>query len=328
MNEPNPDLLKMPLSVDSLWLPEAASVTTPSVDDPFWLIYWTCVVAFVVTMVPMFWFMWRYRMKTPGQKAEDQTDHNQLLEIAWSAIPTVFFVIIFVWGFRGFLDLQTPPGDAMVLRVTGQKWQWTVKYEDAGLTLTGQGVEIPVPQGKPVKLVMTSVDVLHSFFIPNFRQKMDVIPWRYTTVWFNATKVGTFPVFCTEYCGQDHSNMLARIKVVPQEEFDAWLKKAAAEAGGPASLEKGQEVYNTVCIACHSVDGTPRVGPSFKGLYGSQRKLASGQTVEANDDYLMRSLLEPNADIVEGFPPAMPPMAGTLNQTQIESIILYVKSLK
>lgn len=327
MNEQAPEFLKMALPVDSFWLPEGASVTTPSVDEPFWLIYWTCVAAFVITMVPMFWFFWKYRRKSPDQKAESQTDHNQLLEIAWSAVPLAFFVLIFVWGFRGFLDLQTPPGDAMVLRVTGQKWQWTVKY-DAGVTVTGQGATIPVPQGKPVKLVMTSVDVLHSFFIPNFRTKMDVIPWRYTTLWFNAEKVGEFPVFCTEYCGQDHSNMLAKIQVMPQAEFDAWLEKAAAEAGGPATLEKGQEVYNTVCLACHSNDGTPRVGPTFKGLAGSQRTLADGSTVTADDDYLMRSILEPNAQVVQGFPPAMPPMAGTLNQTQIESIILYIKSLK
>lgn len=328
MNEQTADLLKMPLSVDGMWMPEAASVTVPSVDEPFWLIYWTCVVAFVLVMAPMFWFMWKYRRKTPDQKAEDQTDHNQILEIAWSAIPLVFFILIFVWGFRGFLDLQTPPGDAMVLRVTGAKWQWTVKYEDAGVTVTGQGAEIPVPQGRPVKLLMTSVDVLHSFFIPNFRVKMDVIPWRYTTLWFNATKVGTFPVFCTEYCGKDHSNMLARIKVVPEEEFKAWLEKAAAEAGGPATLEKGQEVYNTVCLACHSTDGTPRVGPSFKGLAGSQRQFTNGTSAIADDDYLMQSILEPNAQIVQGFQPAMPPMGGTLNQTQLESIILYIKSLK
>lgn len=327
MDEQNAELLKLNLPVDSLWLPEAASVTVPSVDEPFWLIMWTCVFAFVVTTVPLFWFMYRYRRKTPDQKALDQTDHSQLLEIAWSAIPTVFFVIIFVWGFRGFLNLQTPPGDAMELRVTGQKWQWTIKYPE-GVTVTGQGAEVPVPVGKNIKLVMTSVDVLHSFFIPNFRTKMDVIPWRYTTLWFNATKEGTFPIFCTEYCGKDHSRMLAKLKVMPQADYDAWVQKAAAEAGGPATIEKGMEVYNGVCLACHSVDGTRRVGPSFKGLYGTERKFADGSVVQANDDYLLRSILEPNAQVVEGYPPAMPPMGGTLNQTQIESVILYIKSLK
>ena len=328
MNEQAPEFLKMALPVDGFWMPEAASVTVPSVDDPFWLIYWTCVVAFVVTMVPMAWFFWKYRRKTPDQKAESQTDHNQLLEIGWSAAPLAFFVLIFVWGFRGFLDLQTPPGDSMVLRVTGQKWQWTVKYEDANVTVTGQGAEIPVPLGKPVKLIMTSVDVIHSFFVPNFRTKMDVIPWRYTTLWFNADKLGTFPVFCTEYCGQDHSNMIAAIKVMPPEEFDAWLEQAAAEAAGPASVEIGQEVFNSVCLACHSTDGTPRVGPTFKGLAGSQRTLSDGTTVVADDDYLIRSILDPNAQVVQGFPPAMPPMGGTLTQTQIESLILFIKSLE
>jgi cytochrome c oxidase subunit II len=190
MNEPN-DLLSMQLPSGSLWLPEAAALSTPAVDDPFWLIYWTCVVAFVLVVVPMFYFMWRYRRKTADQRAESQVDHNQLMEIAWSAIPTVFFVIIFVWGFRGFLDLQTAPANAMELRVTGQKWFWTVKYPDQGVTVSGQGAELVVPIDQPVKLVMTSTDVLHSYFVPNFRVKQDVIPWRYTTLWFQPTKIGT-----------------------------------------------------------------------------------------------------------------------------------------
>lgn len=325
MNEQN-DLLSMELPVDTLWLPESAALSTPSVDEPFWLIYWSCVIAFVLVVVPMFWFMWRYRRKTPDQKAESQTDHNQLLEIAWSAIPTVFFIIIFVWGFRGYLDLQTTPANAMELRVTGQKWFWTVKYPQ-GVTVSGQGAEVVVPIDQPIRLVMTSTDVLHSFFIPNFRTKMDVIPWRYTTMWFQPNKAGTYPIFCTEYCGKDHSMMMARIKVVSREEFDAWTEEQAAAQLGDPTVEKGLEVYNSVCLACHSNDGTARVGPTFQGLHGSQRTFTDGTSAVADDDYLVESILEPNAKVVEGFPPAMPPMGGTLNQTQIDSVILYIKSL-
>jgi cytochrome c oxidase subunit II len=327
MNEPN-DLLSMQLPSGSLWLPEAAALSTPAVDDPFWLIYWTCVVAFVLVVVPMFYFMWRYRRKTADQRAESQVDHNQLMEIAWSAIPTVFFVIIFVWGFRGFLDLQTAPANAMELRVTGQKWFWTVKYPDQGVTVSGQGAELVVPIDQPVKLVMTSTDVLHSYFVPNFRVKQDVIPWRYTTLWFQPTKIGTYPVFCTEYCGKNHSSMLARIKVVTREEFDAWAEEQSAAQLGDPTVERGLEVYNAVCLACHSVDGSARVGPSFKGLYGSNRPFTDGTSAVADDDYLLESILEPNKKIVQGYPPAMPPMGGTLNQTQLESVILYIKSVQ
>lgn len=321
------DLTKIELPSTEVWLPKAASVTTPAVDDVWWLIYWTCVVAFILVVVPMFWFMWRYKRRSPEQKALSQNDHSQILEILWSAVPTVFFVLIFVWGFRGFLELYVPPKDAMELRVTGQKWVWTVKY-DGDVTVTGKGAEFPVPVGKPVKLVMTSVDVLHSFFIPNFRTKMDVVPWRYTTLWFQATEEGLFPVFCTEYCGKDHSNMLAKIKVVSQAEFDKWLAAEKEKAGGSPTVETGLQVYNTVCVACHSNDGTPRVGPTFKGAMGRETELADGTKITVDDSYLMESILEPNKKVVKGFPPAMPPMGGTLTKNQIDSVVMYIKSLK
>lgn len=320
-------LQSMPIPVDSMWLPESAAVSTPSVDDPFWLIYWTCVVAFVGTMVPMFWFMWKYRRKHEGQKALSQKDHSQLLEILWSAIPTVFFVLIFVMGFKGFMNLYVAPANAMELRITGQKWQWTAKYPN-GATITGVGAEFPVPLNRPVKVVLSSTDVIHSFFVPNFRVKMDALPWRYTTLWFEASKEGTFPVFCTEYCGKDHSNMLAKIKVMKPEDFDKWLKDEGEKAGGEPDIAKGEQVYNSVCIACHSTDGSRRVGPSFKGIFGRETLLSDGSKVVVDDNYLIESMLEPNKKLVQGYPPSMPPMAGTLSKTQLDSVILYLKSLK
>lgn len=320
------DLQSMPFSADSMWLPEAASTSTNSVDSPFWLIYWTCVVSFVLVIVPMFWFMWKYRRKHEGQKALSQADHSQLLEILWSAIPTVFFVLIFVVGFKGYMDLNVAPANAMEIRVTGQKWQWTAKYPN-GATVTGQGAEFAVPLNKPVKIILSSTDVIHSFFVPNFRVKMDAIPWRYTTLWFQPTKEGTFPVFCTEYCGKDHSNMLARIKVMKPEEFDKWLEEHNPN-NGKIDIATGEQVYNTVCVACHSTDGTRRVGPSFKGIAGRETTLADGTKVVADDNYLIESMLEPNKKIVQGYPPSMPPMGGTLSKTQIDSVILFLKSLK
>jgi len=176
-----------------------------------------------------------------------------------------------------------------------------------------------------VKVQLTSVDVLHSFFVPNFRTKMDAVPWRYTTQWWEPTKTGTFPVFCTEYCGQDHSNMLAKIKVMEREEWNQWYATACEEASGPASVEKGKEVYDSVCTACHSLDGSKKVGPSFKDLACSERKSNVG-TFTADDAYLLESILEPNKKIADGFPPAMPPMGGTLSRSKIDSAILFLKS--
>lgn len=345
-------LQSMKLPVDSAWLPEAAASFTSSVDDTWWLIFWTCVVAFVVVMGPLFWFMWKYRRRHEGQKALSQADHNQVLEIAWSAIPTVFFVLIFFWGFKGYMNLQIAPADALEIRVTGQKWQWTWRYPN-GVTVTGRGAEFAVPADRPVRLVLTSTDVIHSFFVPNFRAKMDAIPWRYTTLWFQAQppewdadpgpdyklkdaqelralveKNGypTYPVFCTEYCGKDHSNMLAKIKVMPADAFEAWLDKKAEESLGPASVAAGQKVYNAICVACHSLDGTRRVGPSLKGIFGRKATLQDGSTVTADEQYLLESILEPNKKVVQGYPPVMPPMGGTLNQTQIDSLILFLKT--
>jgi len=307
------------------WMPTAASVTAPWVDEPFYLIYWVCVVSFFLVIVPMVAFMFIYKRKTPSQKATSQVDHSQLLEILWSAIPTVFFVIIFVVGFRGFLNLYVAPQDAMEIQMTGQKWQWTAKYE-CGATITGAGAEFVVPVNKPTKLKITSVDVLHSFFVPNFRTKMDAVPWRYTTQWWQPTMEGTFPVFCTEYCGKDHSNMLAKIKVVSQAEYDKWYEAKCAEAGGPASVDSGKKVYQNVCAACHSLDGSKKVGPTFKNLACSEREWEGGTKGMADDAFLMESILNPNKKIAKGYPPAMPAMGGTLSKTEVESAIMFLKA--
>lgn len=319
--------LKLPL--DGIWLPEAASTTAAGVDQTFWLIYWVCVVSFLLVVVPMTAFMFMYKRKTEDQKALSQADHSQLLEILWSAVPTVFFIIIFVVGFRGFLDLYVPPKNAMEVQITGKKWDWTMKYP-CGASVGGVGATFPMPLNKPVKGVLTSVDVLHSFFIPNFRTKIDAVPYRYTTLWWQPTKVGTFPVFCTEYCGKDHSNMLARIEVMEQDKWDAWYTKACAESGGPASVEAGEKIYSGKggCIACHSLDGSKRVGPSFKGIWGRQEKLQGGEPVTVDEDYLIESILYPNKKIVEGYPPAMPAMGQTLSKTDIDSLVLWMKTLK
>jgi cytochrome c oxidase subunit II len=309
-------------------LPEAASTATHVVDDPYWIIYWACIITFVVCMVPMFLFAWKYRQKTPDQKAISQKDHSQLLEIAWSSLPMIFFFWVFFLGFKGYMHMWVPPSDAQEVRVVGQKWFWNIVYEDKGsqVVVGGPGATFGFVKGRPYKLLMTSQDVLHSFYVPNFRVKADVIPGRYTTLWFEATKAGTYPLFCTEYCGTDHSNMNGRIQVFDtQAEFDAWLKTQQKVDVSPAG---GKALYAAKgCNACHSVDGNKGVGPSWKGMYGSKHGTSAGE-VEVNDAYINESILNPNAKIAAGYAPAMPSYNGQLSTEQIQALIEYMKTLK
>jgi cytochrome c oxidase subunit II len=322
-------LQSMHLPVDGVWMPTAASTLAPVVDDPFWIIYWASVISFILIMAPMFWFAWQYRQKTPDQKAVSQIDHSQLLEISWSVLPLIFFFWVFVIGFRGFLEMFVAPQGSTEVRVVGQKWSWSIAYEHRGDTVVvgGVGAEFKFPKGKPFKLIMTSQDVLHSFFVPNFRIKSDVIPGRYTTVWFEATEAGTYPLLCTEYCGKDHSNMIAKITITEtEEEFFKWLDEQAVTEVTP---EAGQALYTSKgCNACHSVDGSRLVGPSFKGLWEREGKMADGTTVKADAAYITESILAPNAKVVEGYPPAMPSFQGQLKQDQIDALIAYIKTLK
>lgn len=338
------DLQKMKLPLDGIWLPEATSTMADAVDKPYWLIYWTCVISFILIVAPMFYFMVKYKRRHVGQKALSQVDHSQLLEIIWSAIPLIFFVLIFVWGFRGFMDLQVVPANHYEIQVKAKKWDWTLTYtKDSDgndlkvpLVVNSKSDAFVIPVGVPVKLLMTSEDVLHSFFVPNFRTKMDVIPGRYTTEWFEATRTTkegeVFPIFCTEYCGTDHSQMLARLNVVTEKEFDAWLKeKAEAQAklnALPPTVEFGTETYNKYCVACHKLDGSKVIAPSFKGLYGRMEKIQGAGEVKVDDAYLLESIMNPNAKVVEGFAPAMPNLGAAMSQREIDSVIMFIKAQK
>lgn len=361
-----------------LLLPEAASTTADTVDGLYSLITWTCIVTFFLIIVPLCWFMWRYRRQREGQPAESQLDHSQLIEILWSAVPLIFFVVIFVWGFRGYLELQMEPPNSMQIYVKGEQWTWEFSYvEDSKRNPLPEAVSIKgretfvVPAGRPVKLVMTSTDVLHSFFVTNFRIKSDLVPGRYTTVWFetplefaakkpasvegctekevkdpatglmtkralNAAEKtvcetmkwdgGRYPIFCTEYCGLDHSRMLSQLLVVPPEQYDAWLSAMQEVQSGGPSVEQGEKIYSNVCKSCHTIDGAALVGPTFKGLYGRSGKTTAGEAYTAEDDYIKESILYPNKKIVEGFQPAMPPQ--NLKDNQIQSLIMFMKTLK
>ncbi|MEM7157789.1 MAG: cytochrome c oxidase subunit II [Myxococcota bacterium] len=315
-------------------LPQA-STFAEGTDNVYLFIVVLSVFFFVLIMGVQGYFMWKYRRLSEDQKTSSIT-HNGKLEFLWSAIPAVLLVVIFVWGEVDFLKQAVPPSDAIQVRVTGRQWYWTVDYPDhPGVQLTSSvddsTVTMMVPKGRPVQLTMTSEDVLHSFYIPAFRVKRDVVPGRYTTMWFEATQVGEFNMYCAEYCGDQHSAMVGVVKVLEPELFDA----ALAEAGrleqdeGESLADFGKRIYSRRgCNACHSIDGSPKTGPTWKGLWGKQETTDKG-TVTVDDNYVRESVLEPNAQIVSGFNGVkMPSYKGQLEDKHITALIEYIKTLK
>jgi cytochrome c oxidase subunit II len=311
---------------DDFWMPLDASITTRSVDWVYDFMVWMSVVSCALIFGAMVYFCIKYRAKprAANQKVEPSSDHSTVLEVTWSVVPLFVVIALFVWGFKGYVDLRTPPRDAMEIRATGQKWKWVFTYPGGLVDDT-----LHVPVDRPVRMVISSVDVLHSLFIPNFRVKMDAVPGRYTDLWFHATQTGKFPVFCAEYCGTSHSDMLSEVVVHPPGGFEKWLEEQNNKLLSLPPAELGKLLYEKQgCNVCHSVDGSPKIGPSWKGLFGKATPLASGGTVTADENYVRESIVDPAAKVVQGFPPSMPSYAGKLKDSELDGIIAYIKTLK
>lgn len=308
----------------SFWMPPQASTIAGDVDALFDFIYYLNVFFFVGITAALIWFVLRYRRKSEEQLATSQVGHNTLIESLWTFIPLVLCIVVFVWGFRIFLDQSVAPEDAYEVKVTARAYAWQFNYDNGAVT-TG---DLVVPAGRPIKLVMSSEDLLHSFFVPDFRIKSDVVPGRYTTVWFEAPNPGEHQVFCTEYCGAGHSGMLAKVTVLPPAEFEERLQKNFIDGDIPPA-QLGEQLYNqTGCGACHSLDGSVRVGPSWKGLFGSERKFTDGTSAVADENYIRESILQPANKVVAGYPPSMPSYQGQLQEVQIDGLIAFIKTLK
>lgn len=308
----------------TFWLPEKASTFADVVDPAFNLYYWISVFFFVLICVLMAAFIFKYLRRRPDQLATAQISHNLPLELTWTIIPLLIVIVLFFIGMKGYLHMRVPPADAVQINVMGQKWSWSFTYPTGAVNDT-----LVVPLNTPVKLVMTSRDVIHGFFIPAFRTKADVIPNRYHSLWFQATKEGVFPVECTQYCGTNHSYMLTAVKVVNQDKYDEWLAGASDPGKGLTPEQFGEALYSKRgCNACHSIDGSRLVGPSWKGTFGSARSLADGGSATADADYIRQSILEPNAKVVAGFQPVMPTYKGVLTDREIDALIAYIATLK
>ncbi len=305
----------------SFWMPPQVSTVAQGVDWLFNLILAISVFFFVLIVAAMVLFVVKYRHRE-GVKAGDSPSHNLPLELTWTGIPVVIVIIIFFFGFRGFLDMATPPANAYEILVEGQKWTWSFTYPNG---YVDQNLHVPV--NRPIQLVMSSADVIHSLYVPAFRIKMDVVPGRYSKAWFEATAPGEYDLFCTEYCGTSHSDMLAHVIVHPPGEFEQWLDQASNFLETMSPVDAGRKLFQVRgCQQCHSMDGSAKTGPSLLGVFGREAQMADGSIVVADENYLRQSILEPNARVVAGYEPVMPTYQGRLEDEEILAIIEYLKA--
>lgn len=308
----------MPLNFSLI--PEQASTMAARVDA---LYYFLTAVSFVFGSLIFFlviYFAVRYRRRSEQERPRAILGDLRL-EILWSAIPLVLTMVMFAWGAVVYFELQRPPSNALEIFAVGKQWIWKFQHSEGMREIN----ELHVPMGYPVKLTMTSEDVIHSIFVPAFRVKQDVLPGRYTTIWFEATKKGDYHLFCTEYCGTQHSGMIGRVVVIEAAEYQRWLSGGTP---GISMAEAGQLLFERLgCATCHLADGTGR-GPTLVGLYGKRVKLTRGGEAVADEDYLRESIIEPNARLVAGYQAIMPTFKGLVSEEGILQIIAYINSLK
>lgn len=332
-------------------LPLAATDIASRWDNLYWFLFWLSVFFFIGIVGAMLYFA--YRFHHAKVRKTHYITGSHVIEATWIVIPTILLMIIFGWGWSVYHSMTQAPSDAYEVRVIAKQWLWQFQY-DNGRTTIG---DLYVPINRPVKMIMTSQDVIHSFFVPNFRVKQDVVPGMYTSVWFEARIPGKHQIFCAEYCGTSHSGMLGKVVVLTDKQWRAWQEGKKLEdipdAGEAPALtsngvadsitaqsasptfshltlaQQGKSLFeNKGCVACHSVDGSSKVGPSQKGLFGSRVELNDGQSVVADENYLRESIEQPTAKIVKGYNPVMPTFKGLLSETEMNALIAYIKSLK
>jgi cytochrome c oxidase subunit 2 len=322
-----------------LFLPPQLSDWARQADALHYFVILTTMVGAFGVFATALWFFVRYRRRSDT----DVTPHVEpraIHEILFIGGPLTLFLVWFAIGYSQYVQLGLPPKDAMDVYVQGKKWMWKFAYPGGPSAID----TLRVPAGRPVRLLITSRDVIHSFFVPALRLKQDALPGRYTQTWFRAEQPGRYEIFCAEYCGLSHSSMLAELVVMPQDEFDRWMTEqrrgvAAAQDSAPVAgervlpasslVEEGRKVASVQgCFKCHSIDGTRHIGPTWTDLYGRDERLQTGKAVLADEAYLTKSMMDPAADVVSGYQNVMPTYQGQLSPPEVAAVVEFIKSLK
>jgi cytochrome c oxidase subunit 2 len=320
--------------------PLQASTMADRVDALFWFLmlvsgFFGLLIAGAIVL-----FAYRYRRRRSPEYTPELGEPvvgSWILEIGWTVVPFIISMFIFTWGASVYFAMAQAPADAIEVYVVGRQWMWKVQHMEGRREIN----ELHVPVGRAVKLIMTSEDVIHSFFIPDFRVKMDVLPGRYTSLWFEPTREGVYRLFCAEYCGTQHSGMIGRIVVLSRSEYQDWLSGGGAAemalAGAPRGekpslASQGEQLFGrNGCKTCHATTAAERVaasiGPPLYGLFGRSVPLENGYSVVAEEQYLRRSILEPMAETVSGYRPVMPTYAGRLSEEDVMKMVAFIKSL-
>jgi cytochrome c oxidase subunit II len=299
--------------------PEQASTIASRVDALYY--YLLIVSAFFILLIfgLIFVFAVKYRRRSEDEQARPIMG-NIALEVTWIVIPFILVMVMFAWGASLYFTAFNPPPDALEIFVVGKQWMWKVQHPEGRREIN----ELHVPVGYPVKLTITSQDVIHSFYVPAFRIKMDAVPGRYTQIWFEANKVGTYHLFCAEYCGTAHAGMGGRVVVMTPSEYEQWLRTGTTDEPLAAA---GERLFQRLgCSGCHSPHSIVPA-PPLEAIYGKPVPLQSGAVVIADEGYIRDSILLPQKDVVAGYAPVMPPFQGRVSEEELMQIIAYIRSL-
>lgn len=306
-------------------LPIQGSDYAASVDDLYAFITWLSLFFFVLVGGLTLLFAWQYRKRNGKDHLTPHITENLPLEIVWSVVPLLLVTVIFFWGFHDYMQGTVAPENALEIQVTGKKWNWTFEYPDGSRYLN----EIHIPVGQPVKFVMSSDDVIHDFFIPSMRVKRDALPNRYTQVWFTPRVLGDQVVQCAQYCGKGHSDMTAHIFVDTPEKYKDWIENGSPEQQVMPLADLGRILYESKgCSTCHTLDGTKGNCPSWKGIYGGMNKMQDGRMMQVDENYIRKTLYEPNQMLLPGYEAIMPSFQGLLRPREEAALIAFIKTVK
>src|SRR5229473_447094 len=306
------------LTNSALFPPEASAIS-PYMDAFYFFLIAISAVGMIAVIILVFGFSIMYRQeKNP---VATQIEGSTLLEATWTIIPLALFMICFVWGALLYFRIYNPPTNAMNIYIVGKQWMWKAEHPGGQHEINA----LHVPTGRNVQLTMISQDVFHSFSIPDFRVKREVIPGRYSTVWFQATEPGTYHIFCTQYCGTQHSGMIGEVTVMSPDDYQKWTQ---ASTSGMSLAQNGERLFASIgCNACHSGSAAAR-GPNLAGVYGSKLKLVNGSEVLVNDAYLRDAILNPSQHITAGYAPIMPTYQGQVSEEGLIDLVEYIKSMQ